>query len=248
LCAVVGTSAASDAVPVAATINVGADENSWDPPQVRVAVGESVTWAWVETAALHNVASAGGNWTARSEYATSESFSYRFTADGTYGFRCELHPAMVGQVIVGTGVATPTPTATPTVTPAVTATATPTATATATPAPPVPLPAAPTPAPAAPPAPVRDTAKPTLSSVKPSAVAHGAKVRFKLSEPATVTVAIKRGAKTLKSVRTRSAAGTRTVTVKGSKVTRGRVTVELSAVDAAGNRSSVTRRSLSIKR
>ena len=87
-----------------------------------------------------------------------------------------------------------------------------------------------------------------MSSVKTTAITHGVKVRFKLSERAAVKVTVKRGSKTLKSVTSTQAAGSRTVTAKGSKVTRGKVGVEIRATDAAGNASVTTRRSVAIKR
>jgi hypothetical protein len=43
------------------------------------------------------------------------------------------------------------------------------------------------------------------------------------------------------------APGTRTVTVKSSKITRGKVTVEIRATDAAGN-ASTARSSASVRR
>ena len=79
-------------------------------------------------------------------------------------------------------------------------------------------------------------------------MSKGVKVRFKLSERATIKVAVKRGSKTLTSSRAATLApGTRSVTVKSSKITRGKVTVEIRATDAAGN-ASTARSSASVKR
>ena len=249
----IGVGSAGGAQPEVATIQVGDDENSWQPSEVAVQRGETVRWTWTNTSVPHNVVSAGGAWTYDSVYANSGDHSYTFPADGTYMFRCELHTDMIGKVIVGTGI--PTATATPTPTP--TATPTPTPTATATPDTPVPTPNPPaatptgTAAPAATATPIpltRDTVKPAIRSVRTTTMSKGVKVRFKLSERATIKVVVKRGSKTLTSSRpTTLAPGTRTVTVKSSKITRGKVTVEIRATDAAGN-ASTARSSASVKR
>jgi hypothetical protein len=69
------------------------------------------------------------------------------------------------------------------------------------------------------------------------------RVKFKLSEPATVTVAItKRGSrKVLKRVKTKLAKGSRTVTLRSSKLGRGTYTVKIDAVDGARNARHVTK-------
>ena len=111
----IGVGSAGGAQREVVTIQVGEDENSWDPSEVAVQRGETVRWTWTNTSVPHNVVSAGGAWTYDSVYANSGDHSYTFPADGTYTFRCELHADMIGKVIVGTGV--PTATATPTPTP-----------------------------------------------------------------------------------------------------------------------------------
>jgi hypothetical protein len=152
--------------------------------------------------------------------------------------------------VTGTATATPTTTATTTATPTRTPSATPTVTATATPITPAATPTPfSTPVVGPPPAPEpEDTVKPKLSSITTKALSKGVQVRFKLSESAKVKITVKRGSKTLTTVTKNFAAGTRSVSAKGSKITRGKVTVEIRATDAAGNASSLTRRSVSIRR
>ncbi|WP_170179511.1 plastocyanin/azurin family copper-binding protein [Solirubrobacter pauli] len=261
-----GSAGGSEQAP--AIVGVAQDEVSWDEPNVTIDAGESVTWKWTNTTQQHNVGSPPPQFAIWTETAYTVEYTRRYDTPGVYPFVCFQHGGMNGTVTVrGTGTptttptatatATRTPTATPTGTPTATPTRTATPTATATPGTPAATPAAPvaTPyptavvPPSAPPSTTpRDVKRPTVSSVKLTAVTRGVKARFKLSERATVKVTVKRGSKTLKSVTSTQAAGTRTVTVKGSKVTRGRVTVELRATDAAGNASSLTRRSASIRR
>ncbi len=74
------------------------------------------------------------------------------------------------------------------------------------------------------------------------------RVRFRLSEPATVTVRIKRrgSRKVLKSARVQARAGTRTVTLR-KRLKKGRYTVEIRARDAGGNRSSLATKRLTLR-
>jgi hypothetical protein len=87
-----------------------------------------------------------------------------------------------------------------------------------------------------------------LSKLKVRAITHGAKVRFSLSEPATVTLQLRRGKSTVRTVRLAARAGARTVTVRGASIKRGKYTVQLSARDARGNVSALARKSLKVKR
>ena len=72
---------------------------------------------------------------------------------------------------------------------------------------------------------------------------------FRLSEPATVTVTVKKrgSSKVLKSKRLQASAGTRSVTLRSKQLKRGRYTVEIRARDAYGNRSSLAKKTLSAK-
>lgn len=264
LIAGVGAGSAGGSVQAPATVGVAQDEVSWDEPNVTIDAGETVTWKWTNTTQQHNVGTLAPTFEIWTDTAYTVEYTRRYDTPGVYPFVCFQHGGMTGTVTVrGTGsptttatataTATRTPTATPTRTPTPTATRTATPTATATPVIPAATPAAPvaTPYPTAvvPPSTTsRDVKRPTVTSVKLTAVTRGVKARFKLSERAKVKVTVKRGSKTLKSVTSTQAAGTRAVTVKGSNVTRGRVTVEIRATDAAGNASSLTRRSASIRR
>ena len=66
---------------------------------------------------------------------------------------------------------------------------------------------------------------------------RGATVRFTLSENAAVTIRFKKGSKTLRTARLSARAGSRAVTVRGSKLVKGRYSVEIEARDARGNRA-----------
>jgi X-Pro dipeptidyl-peptidase len=115
---------------------------------------------------------------------------------------------------------------------------------------PTPLPPAPDSSTAPPDAPgppptldVVDRLAPTLASLKLGAARHALRVTFRLSEPATVTAAVnRRGSKrVLKRVKVKLGKGRRTITLRSSKLGPGRFVVKLSAVDAAGNKRTITR-------
>ena len=245
-----GGAGARDAQRVA-PVEIHADnsEDNFDPSQVRIEPGESVYWSFDNPDVPHNVASHSPNWsyTTPVEPSHPDTAPYTFTTPGVYAFYCEVHPdKMFGTVIVGDATPTPTPTATATQTPSPSPTATVTATATpqGTPAPPAVLPApAPTPAPSSPPQ-ARDTVAPRLTAVRAKRIAHGAKVELRLSEAATVTVTVKRGKATLKSATAKLKAGKRALSVRSGRIRSGRITVEVRARDAAGNRSSLQRRTI----
>jgi plastocyanin len=230
------------------------------PSEVSVTTGETVTWEFITDS--HNLMSTNasptdprwepllypgpGEYTAAPVGATT---AYTFYKSGEYEFVCQIHGAgMSGKVTVtGEDMEIPVPTATPTPTPTVTPTATPT---------PTPSPSGTTPPPVddhtrtPPPTPAADAVKPTLSGVKLKAAKRAAKVTFKLSENATVTVKVrKRGAKkVLRTVTLQARAGTRTVVVRSAKLRKGRYTVTLTARDAMGNMSTAASAPLRIRK
>jgi plastocyanin len=239
---------------------VGGADGHWDKGSggtpVEIATGESVTFQF-EQANFHNVASSGGANGAENDprwepYSYPGEFTlagagdadtYTFYKKGTYTFICVAHPGtMTGTIEVdGPDLDIPveTPTATPTATPTVSATASPT---------PTPPPDDHTSTPA--PTPQADTVKPTLSGIKLKGRKRAAKLRFKLSENATVSVQIrKRGSKkVLRAVRLQARAGTRSVVIRSAKLRKGRYTVTLVARDAMGNKSAASNAALRIRK
>jgi plastocyanin len=264
--------AAGDATSAAPDVTITTQGFEWVPGEdepVEITTGQTVAWKFTEGNA-HNLMSTNAvatdprwepvlfpgpeDWRPAPLDATTE---YTFYKSGTYEFLCKVHEAqnMRGKIIV-TGPDLPIPTSTPTPTPTPTPTATPTATATASPTP------APTVAPSGnhPPAddhtytpapsPAADTTKPALSGIKLRAKRRAARVTFKLSENATVTVQVrKRGAKkVLRAMTLQARAGTRTVVVRSSKLRKGRYTFTLTARDAMGNKSAASSAALRIRK
>jgi plastocyanin len=252
-----GTMGVAGAAQLAAEKTIDATAaNQFVPGSVDIATGDTVVWNF--TGGTHNVNGTSGpaedpDWpNVNSGFKSSGEYRYTFTQPGTYTFVCDAHPGMGGAVTATGAPVTPTPTPSATPTPTTTPTPQPTATPTATPGPSGTTP--PVDDHTTTPAPVNissaDSTAPALSGLQLKALRRGARVTFKLSEPATVTLRFKkRGtSKVVRTVRLQARPGTRTVTVHSARLKRGRYTVELLARDATGNTSSPLRSNLRIRR
>lgn len=225
--AAVAAPAQADTVTVA-----GLDTLVWDKPTVDIKPGDSVVWTFPGTTQFHNVWSENTPTTTpwptelRSPLGAPapDTQPYTFEAEGTYNFFCQVHPdTMRGVVRVGAAAATPVV---------------------------VPLSQQPLDNNEGAAVPLEtnvrvDSSKPGLSSVSARRVSKGAaRVRFKVSEASDVSVAFKRGGRTVKSA-TASGSGTRSVTVRGLRA--GRYTIQVRATDIAGNRSKLRTLTLTVR-
>jgi plastocyanin len=212
----------------------------WSPQNnITIQTGDSVRWTFPE--GFHNVRSEDTDTAWNPPIPPNDvigdhpDVTYEFTAEGVYAFYCEAHPgAMDGKITVQDEPVDPTPTPTPT------QTATPTPT-------PIPQPGGTNPT-TPPPTPGADSVKPRVRSVSAKALRRAVRVKFRLSEPATVTVRVKRGRRVVKSKRVQAGAGTHTVTVRSKKLKKGRYTIEILARDASGNRSKLATKRLTLRR
>jgi plastocyanin len=193
----------------------------WDKAEVDVALGDTVRWSFDGTQQAHNVEAAVEpgftSWSGLDTTTQSPAppATWTFNEPGTYLFVCEVHKdSMRGYVRV----------------------------AGAPPPPPPPPGQQPFPndgvAPAALETGGLDTTKPSLRYVRVQRSQRGARIRFRVSERARVTVRFKRGRKVVKT-RHVNAVGSERLTVRGKALRAGRYRVELSAEDVAGNRSGV---------
>lgn len=83
-----------------------------------------------------------------------------------------------------------------------------------------------------------DATKPTLAAPKATRGAKSVRVSFRLSEDARVTAAFKRGAKTVKTVKTKLLFGGKgSLVFKPAKLEPGRYSARLTAADREGNTS-----------
>jgi plastocyanin len=228
------------------------------PVDVTIQTGDTVTWNFDGAGSSHNAEAAPQNastppdsaWDAytKNPYIGEGEQSWTFGKAGVYKFVCELHPSMSGTITVeGEEVETPTPTATATATasPTVSATATATATFAVTPSATVDdhL-STPRPGHAA-----KDTAAPSLQRASVSRVTAGAQLRFWLSEPATVSIAVvRKGAKSSAAATVVQApAGTRSFVLRTKALKRGTYTVKFAPVDAMGNKGATASKTLRVR-
>jgi plastocyanin len=83
------------------TIPRGAEllgNRAFNPGEVTVAVGDTVTWVNTDTDSHTSTSNAPG-WDSRT-IAPGQQFSFAFTTPGSFPYRCTIHPGMVGAVLV----------------------------------------------------------------------------------------------------------------------------------------------------
>jgi len=83
------------------TIPSGAESlgnRAYNPDDVAVAVGTTVTWTNSDSIAHTSTSDANG-WNS-GIVAPGGRFSFTFQAPGTFSYHCTIHPGMVGTVVV----------------------------------------------------------------------------------------------------------------------------------------------------
>ncbi|WP_067647591.1 cupredoxin domain-containing protein [Nocardia harenae] len=82
------------------TVTVRVDDMTFSPSELRVSVGDTVTWEFADSAA-HSVQGIGDRAMGINSPILNEgSWSYTFIAPGNYRYLCSLHPEMRGTVVV----------------------------------------------------------------------------------------------------------------------------------------------------
>ncbi len=80
------------------TVNVDMVNRAFDPQTVTVKVGDTVTWT-NQDSLQHNVVAGNGEFKS-GLFGKGGTFSFTFTAAGTYPYTCTVHAGMNGTVIV----------------------------------------------------------------------------------------------------------------------------------------------------
>jgi amicyanin len=70
----------------------------FDPPELEVPAGATVTWV-NQDEEIHTVTSSQGLFSSPG-LDSDQQFSYRFEKPGTYEYHCAVHPQMKGTVVV----------------------------------------------------------------------------------------------------------------------------------------------------
>ena len=77
--------------------------NRFDPAEITVTVGTTVTWQWVDGAIGHNVVPNDGVTPARSGDLANGPTTYHYTFNtlGTFGYHCQAHGDAAGNGMSG---------------------------------------------------------------------------------------------------------------------------------------------------
>ena len=70
---------------------------SFSPTTVEIKAGETVAWVWDDGSVTHDVVFDGGTGSPQQNTGTWE---HRFPEQGSYDYRCTIHPWMTATVIV----------------------------------------------------------------------------------------------------------------------------------------------------
>lgn len=92
----------------AKSTRVSISNYAWSSPVVRIDLGEKVTWDWIGPDLAHSVTGVSPNallWdsdphTDAPRHLPGDSYTIQFAQPGVYQFRCKLHAAVRGEVVV----------------------------------------------------------------------------------------------------------------------------------------------------
>ncbi len=92
------TTGAVTATTAGGAVQVIMSNRAYDPQEITIKVGDTVTWV-NQDAPRHDVVAENGEF--KSDlFSKGETFSHTFTKAGTYPYYCSIHPGMTGTVIV----------------------------------------------------------------------------------------------------------------------------------------------------
>ena len=80
-------------------IQITIDNFTFSPKELKVKAGTTVTWTNHDDIA-HGIASSNNAFAKSKVIDTDDSYSFKFTAPGTYQYFCYIHRQMVGSIIV----------------------------------------------------------------------------------------------------------------------------------------------------
>lgn len=80
------------------TSNVTLGNNFFNPANIQVSPGTTVTWSWPSGSDIHNVTFQDG--THSPDQGPGTTFTRTFNTAGTFNYQCTLHGGMSGSVLV----------------------------------------------------------------------------------------------------------------------------------------------------
>ena len=94
------TPSVASSTPAAGGSTVAVKDNVYEPAELTVTVGTTVTWKW-EGALPHTVTSNEKLFDSADAAQTTGTFEYKFDKAGTYPYYCVVHgQVMAGKIIV----------------------------------------------------------------------------------------------------------------------------------------------------
>ena len=97
--ATVRTAVSSDNTPAAETVTVRISGMRFEPANLTVKPGTTVTW--VQGDRMPHTITGKTKGLRSNTLGTGQKYSYTFTEAGSYDYSCGIHPSMKGRVIVG---------------------------------------------------------------------------------------------------------------------------------------------------
>jgi plastocyanin len=95
-----GTIGPTATTGAASGVKVSIDNFIFDPKEIIVAVGTTVTWVNTDDLPHTATSTASPRLFDSKTLDKDDKFSFQFNAPGTYDYFCKLHPNMTGRVIV----------------------------------------------------------------------------------------------------------------------------------------------------
>lgn len=103
-----GNQSSASGTPVKVVLGAATlGDKAFDPDSVTISKGTTVTWT-NDDSALHTITSGspsseeemGKLFDSGYDFSSGKTFSYTFNSTGNFDYFCQLHPTMIGKVIV----------------------------------------------------------------------------------------------------------------------------------------------------
>ena len=88
----------ASSTPAAMTVHVNINNYAFEAPSITIAPGTTVIFKNLDDDP-HTVTADDGSFDSKG-LGQGDTWSYRFTAPGTYAYHCKVHPMMKGTVVV----------------------------------------------------------------------------------------------------------------------------------------------------
>ena len=80
------------------------DDMEFDPEEITIYVGDTITWTNNDGMSHTATSTSGPTSFDSGNIASGGNWSFTFTQDGTYNYKCDYHSSMTGKIIVKTNI------------------------------------------------------------------------------------------------------------------------------------------------